>query len=174
LSFTEVMILLYLQYGGKSSDLMFTFKSYVNANSIEAGSFNAEHLLKAINGDGKAWMTREDAEVAMKFLDPAGIGRFSSKHFVELVSHENLGYMKDYNVNLCMVLYGMFASYESQLLHAKREVAAEIISEHSQVTPATSLKERLQEQDQFIGLLGAIIGPQPEKEKQDAFHEYMI
>ena len=48
---------LYLQYAGKSSDLMFTFKSYVSANSVEAVNFNADHLLKAINGDGKAWMT---------------------------------------------------------------------------------------------------------------------
>ena len=110
------MLLLYLQYGGKSSDLMFTFKSYVNANTIETSNFNARHLLKAINGDGKAWITREDAEIAMQFLDPTGTGRFSSKNFVELVSHENLGYLKDYNVNICMVIYGIFEAYESQLL----------------------------------------------------------
>ena len=63
----------------------------------------------------------------MKFLDPTGTGRFSSKHFVELVSHENLGYMKDYSVNLSMVLYGIFEAYESQLIYSKTQVAAEII-----------------------------------------------
>lgn len=42
--FTEVMISLFLQYGGKSSDLMFTFKSYINSTSVESNNFNAEHL----------------------------------------------------------------------------------------------------------------------------------
>ena len=107
---------------------MFTFKSYVNANSVEAGNFNADHLLKAINSDGKAWMTQEDADIVMKFLDPTGTGRFSSKHFVELAGHENISYIgKDYSVNLCMVLYGIFEAYETQLLYSKRQVAAEII-----------------------------------------------
>jgi hypothetical protein len=50
----------------------------------------------------------------MRFLDPTGTGRFSSKHFVELAGHENLSYIgKDYSVNLCMVLYGIFEAYES-------------------------------------------------------------
>lgn len=104
-------------------------------------------------------MTREDADIATKFLDPTGSGRFNSKHFVELVSHENLGYLKDYNINLSIVLYGIFEAYESSLLISKRQIAAEILSEHSQVQPPTSLKARLLDQSQFTGLMGATIGP---------------
>ena len=110
----------------------------------------------------------------MKFLDPTGSGRFSSKHFVELVSHENLSYMAKYDVNLCIVLHGIFEAFESQLTYSLSQVADEIIVEHSAVTPPSSLSDRLQDQGQFIGLMGAMIGPQSEKERQDAFHQYMI
>jgi len=73
-----------------------------------------------------------------------------------------------------MILYGIFEAYESQILFAKREVAAEMIDEHSKVTPKSSLKDRLLDQGQFTSLMGAMIGPQPEQERQDAFHDYMI
>jgi hypothetical protein len=141
---------------------MFTFKSYDNANGIGAGNFNAEHLLKAINNDGKALMTSEDAKFAMLFLDPTGKGRFSYKQLIELFSHDNILYLKDYSVNLCLLLHAIFEANESQLMFAKTQVADAIIKEHSQVIPATSLKDRLLEKSQFTSLMGATIGPQPE------------
>ena len=98
-------------------------------------------------------------------MDPTGSGRFSSKLFVELVSHENLSYMTKYDINLSIVLHGIFEAFESQLIYSKNQVTKEIIEEHSQVTPQTSLSERLQDQGQFVGLMGAMIGPQPEKER---------
>ena len=58
-------------------------------------------------------MTKADADIAMKFLDPTGSGRFSSKCFVELVSHPNLQNLKDFNVNICMVLSAIYEAYDS-------------------------------------------------------------
>lgn len=107
------MCSLYLQFSGKTSDLMFVCKSYDNSNSIGVTNFTDEHIYKAFKSDSKAWLTKEESKVILEFMDPLKTGKFNSKAFVELFSHVNLiGAFKEFTINTSLVLYSIYEAFE--------------------------------------------------------------
>lgn len=57
-------------------------------------------------------------------MDPDNTGSFSSKQFIEIVSHYNLiGTLKDFKVNMVLVLHCIYEGLEYGLNSCKTNVA---------------------------------------------------
>ena len=98
--FTVVAFSLLAQSHYKVMEIQMIVKSYDSQQSLRLNNFTAAHLKQAFDGDGKYWITAAEAEAVAKFLDPNEEGKFSAKHFIDLLNKDELtSLIQTYNMN---------------------------------------------------------------------------